>query len=87
MTDSTMYFVGIDLHKSILQACVLGADGKIVKERRFRGESLEDGLAVVEWLSQWKQGGRFCVEAVGMNRRVAPGRFLPRAPTDPDVRD
>jgi transposase len=48
--------------------CVLDGEGEIVKERRFRGESLEDGLAVVEWLTQWKSCGRFCVEAVGMNR-------------------
>ncbi len=68
MNDTTKHFVGIDLHKSILQVCVLGWDGEIVKERRFRGGSLEDGLAVVEWLTQWKRSGRFCVEAVGMNR-------------------
>ncbi len=68
MNDTTKHFVGIDLHKTILQVCVLDTDGEIVKERRFRGESLEDGLAVVEWLTQWKPGGRFCVEAVGMNR-------------------
>ncbi len=68
MNDTTKHFVGIDLHKSILQVCVLGWDGEVVKERRFRGESLEDGLAVVEWLTQWKRSGRFCVEAVGMNR-------------------
>jgi len=68
MNEDTKHFVGIDLHKSILQVCVLGTDGEIVKEHRFRGESLEDGLAVVEWLGQWKHGGRFCVEAVGMNR-------------------
>jgi transposase len=68
MNNTTKQFVGIDLHKSVLQVCVLGTDGEIIKERRFRGESLEDGLAVVEWLTQWKHGGRFCVEAVGMNR-------------------
>ena len=68
MNDTTKHFVGIDLHKSILQVCVLDGNGEVVKERRFRGESLEDGLAVVEWLTQWKRSGRFCVEAVGMNR-------------------
>lgn len=68
MRNATKHFVGIDLHKSILQVCVLGTDGEIIKEHRFRGQSLEDGLAVVEWLTQWKRSGRFCVEAVGMNR-------------------
>jgi transposase len=68
MNETTKHFVGIDLHKTILQVCVLGTDGEVVKERRFRGGSLEDELAVVEWLTQWKLDGRFCVEAVGMNR-------------------
>lgn len=68
MIESTKHFVGIDLHKSILQVCVLDNDGEIIKERRFRGASLNDGLSAVEWLEQWKHGGRYCVEAVGMNR-------------------
>ena len=68
MNDSIKHFVGIDLHKSILQVCVLDKDGEIVEERRFRGASLADGLSVVEWLAQWKPCGRLCVEAVGLNR-------------------
>ena len=68
MNDTTKYYVGIDLHKSILQVCVLDKDGEIVEERRFRGASLADGLSVVEWLAQWKHCGRLCVEAVGLNR-------------------
>jgi transposase len=68
MSETTKYFVGVDLHKTILQVCVLDGDGEILKERRFRGGSLEEGLSAVEWLAQWKDGGRFCVEALGMNR-------------------
>ena len=68
MSEPTKYFVGVDLHKTILQVCVLDRDGEVLKERRFRGGSLEDGLAAVKWLGQWKEGGRFCVEALGMNR-------------------
>ena len=68
MSETTKHFVGVDLHKTILQICVLDAGGELVRERRFRGKSLEDGLAAVEWLAQWKDGGRFCVEALGMNR-------------------
>ena len=68
MNDTTKHFVGIDLHKTILQVCVLDGDGDVLTERRFRGASLEEGLVVVEWLAQWKEGGRFCVEAVGVNR-------------------
>jgi transposase len=68
MNESTKHFVGIDLHKSILQVCVLNKDGEVIQERRFRGASLKDGLETVAWLGQWKQTGRYCVEAVGMNR-------------------
>ena len=68
MNTGSTYFVGIDLHKLVLQICVLDPSGEIIKERRFRGGSMEDGLEAVHWLSQWKDGGRFCVEAVGMNR-------------------
>lgn len=68
MNGTTKYFVGVDLHKTILQVCVLDGEGDVLTERRFRGASLEEGLVVVEWLAQWKEGGRFCVEAVGMNR-------------------
>jgi transposase len=68
MKESTKYFVGVDLHKTILQVCVLDGDGEVIKERRFRGGSLEGGLMVVDWLTQWKDGGRVCVEALGMNR-------------------
>ena len=64
MIATTKYFIGIDLHKSILQVCVLDKDGEIIKERRFTGGSLADGLAVVNWLMQWRQEGRLCVEAV-----------------------
>jgi len=68
MNTNVAYFVGIDLHKTVLQVCVLDASGEIINEQRFRGGTIEDGLAAVEWLGQWKDGGRFCVEAVGMNR-------------------
>ncbi len=68
MDQTTKYFVGVDLHKTIVQVCVLDHDGEILEERRFRGGSIEEGNATVEWLTQWKVGGRFCVEAVGMNR-------------------
>ena len=45
------YFVGADLHKTIFQVCVIDSDGNILKERRFRGGSLEEGVAAVEWLA------------------------------------
>lgn len=64
---SSNYFVGIDLHTSVIQICVLDQDGEITEQRRWRGESLEDGLEVVDELARIPQA-RYAVEAVGMNR-------------------
>lgn len=62
------YFVGIDLHKELIQVCVLDARGQVIQEQRFEGGTLKQGLAFVKFLGQWKRGGRYAVEAVGMNR-------------------
>ena len=61
------YFVGIDLHKVIIQVCVLDDDGEIVEERRLRSDSLEEGLEAVELVKRFSLA-RVAVEAVGMNR-------------------
>lgn len=66
------YSVGIDLHKTIVQVCVLDSDGEILKERRFRGGTLEQGLEVIEFCRAF-EAGRFAVEAVGMNRWFVNG--------------
>jgi len=65
---SQAYFVGIDLHKELIQVCVLDARGEKIAEQRFAGGTLEQGHAVVKFLCQWKGGGRYAVEALGMNR-------------------
>jgi len=66
---SQAYFVGIDLHKELIQVCVLDAQGEKVMEQRFPGGSLEQGQALVTGvLTRWKKGGRYAVEAIGMNR-------------------
>lgn len=57
-----------DMQGSTRQVGLKVDDRTLLEERRFRGRTLEDGLAVVEWLLQWKGGGRLCVEAIGMNR-------------------
>ena len=62
----TQYFVGIDLHKTVAQVCVTDHDGRLVAERRIR---LDDrGDALLDFLAEWRQGGRYVVEAVCMNR-------------------
>jgi len=62
------YFVGIDLHKQVIQVCVMDARGQVIHEQRFEGERLDHGMVVVKALTKWKRGGRYAVEAVGMNR-------------------
>lgn len=65
---NTRYFVGIDLHKEVLQVCVLEGAERAVFEQRYEIETLEQGLAVINSLKRWARAGRFAVEAVGMNR-------------------
>jgi transposase len=62
------YHVGIDLHKTVLQACVLGAHGEPCQERRFRIEDLAAGEAALEWLAPYMAQGHLAVEALGCNR-------------------
>lgn len=64
----TQYYVGIDLHKTVAQVCVTDAQGRIVAEQRVRLDGPERGDNLVELLLAWKEGGRYAVEAVGMNR-------------------
>jgi transposase len=61
------YFIGVDLHKAIVQVCVLDADGEVVIEKRFTGGSVEDGLAAVKLVKRYPKA-RVAVEAVGFNR-------------------
>lgn len=62
------YFIGIDLHKTVIQVCVLDGHGRIVEEFRMRWGTTELGQAVMTRLTQWRTGGRCVVEAVGFNR-------------------
>jgi transposase len=62
------YFVGIDLHKTVIQICVLDREGEIACETRFGGRFLEDGLRVVTFLRRRFRDARVAVEAIGMNR-------------------
>lgn len=64
----TAYHTGIDLHKSVAQVCVLNALGEIHAERRFQLPDLAAGHALVAWLAEFGEGGRFAVEALGCNR-------------------
>ncbi len=61
------YFVGVDLHKAVVQVCVLDENGEVVNEKRFRGQTLAEGLAAVALVKSYRRA-RVAVEAVGFNR-------------------
>ena len=63
----TKYHVGIDLHKTVAQICVVDAQGEIVVESRHGLAGPAEGQLFVEHLAQWRSG-RFAVEAIGSNR-------------------
>ena len=84
------YFFGIDLHKELIQVCVLDAQGQVMREQRFEGATLEHGLAVVKFLGRWKRGGRYAVEAQldQVGERLLPQRArAERVEVGVDVRD
>ena len=62
------YHVGIDLHKSIVQACVLNSKGEIREERRFHIPDRASAEVLLTWLSEYLSDGRLAVEALGCNR-------------------
>ena len=47
---TTAYF-GIDLHRTVIQICVLDARGERVGEERFLSQGLEEGLEAVAFPS------------------------------------
>jgi transposase len=67
MTKAT-HFIGIDLHKTVVQVCVLGKQGEVTDEFRVRLTSTADGQGVIRQLTRWRTRGRFVVEALGVNR-------------------
>jgi transposase len=61
-------YIGIDLHRTVIQICVLDERGETVAEERIRYESLEEGLAAVAFVRRFAPGCRIAVEALGLNR-------------------
>lgn len=66
--NKAKYTIGVDLHKSIIQICVLGSTGEVSKEYRHAVNTLEQGLKIVQGLEKWRKEGRLVVEAIGVNR-------------------
>jgi predicted NBD/HSP70 family sugar kinase len=42
----TTAYIGVDLHRTVIQICVLDARGERVAEERVRYQSLEEAIAV-----------------------------------------
>jgi len=64
----TTAYLGIDLHRTVIQICVLDAQGERIAEERFRYGSLEEGLEAVAFVGRFGPGCRVAVEALGLNR-------------------
>ena len=69
----TKYHIGIDLHKTVVQICVLDAKGEFVRERRVRIPDRSAGEELLASLTELGSGSRFAVEALGCNRWFVNG--------------
>jgi hypothetical protein len=61
-------FIGIDLHKTVMQVCLLNKAGEIEEEFRQRLDEPEAETTVLQRLQRWQSKGHFVVEAQGLNR-------------------
>lgn len=64
----TTAYIGIDLHRTVIQICVLDAGGESIAEERIRYESLQEGLEAVAFVRRIGPDCRIAVEALGLNR-------------------
>jgi transposase len=62
------HFVGIDLHKTVIQVCVLNKAGEMTEEVRQRLDEFDAETKVLQRLQRWKANGQCVVEAQGLNR-------------------
>src|SRR5215467_3357842 len=65
---ATAYSIGIDLHRTVIQICVLDERGERVAEERIRYRSLDEGREAIAWLRRFAPSCRIAVEALGLNR-------------------
>jgi len=61
-------YIGIDLHRTVIQICVLDEHGERIAEERLRYESLEEGLEAVVFVRRFGPSCHVAVEALGLNR-------------------
>lgn len=68
MSTLARFFVGVDLHKVLIQICVVGQDGGMMCEKRFLVKTLADSGPLFSFLEPYRTCGRIAVEAIGLNR-------------------
>ncbi len=73
MGSVTRFFIGVDLHKTIIQICVLDHLGNVLHEKRFLIYELLQGAMVFDFLEPYRSCGRVAVEAIGLNRWFVNG--------------
>ena len=64
----TTAYIGVDLHRTVIQICVLDGRGEIVGQERLHYTSLAEGLRAVEVVRRFAPACRVAVEALGLNR-------------------
>lgn len=67
------YHVGIDLHKSVAQVCVLDERGETLEEWRHALPDAASGQALLTRLAARGREARLAVEAMGCNRWLVNG--------------
>ncbi|MEZ4388158.1 MAG: transposase [Candidatus Krumholzibacteriia bacterium] len=65
---TTLFRRHVDLHKTIVQICVLDRTGEIVEEVRLRIIDQVAGDVLMDRLDPYLAEGRVAIEALGMNR-------------------
>jgi transposase len=73
MATIAQFFIGIDLHKSVVQVCVLDGRGRLKEERRVRLEVTGSREQLLDDLEGWGPGAHLAVEALGLNRWLVDG--------------
>lgn len=61
-------YIGIDLHRTVIQVCVLDDQGEVVSEQRIAYHSRVEGQRAVEAVKAFAPDCRVAVEAIGLNR-------------------
>ncbi len=68
MSTLADFSIGVDLHKTAIQVCVVDRSGEIVHEHRFNVPTRGHSGALFALLSRYHGRCRIAVEAIGLNR-------------------